>query len=188
MDTIYRDTPPPPSNNRESTHPFRDRGLALPKRKRRQNNRRRHRHRLRPLKKYRGSGYVKLSPPIVPPPPDTPSSTASPKYHAKSTKSITCVCLFVFGQHKLEQLKFDSSTDVDPDMDSTEIVTLCDSSTTEVDSNMDSAPPPIASKYENVVKRLDRAYDDFLADVASMSIDDIFYLDFTPLSTFLVED
>ena len=51
-------------------------------------------------------------------------------------------------------------------MDSTEIVTLCDSSTTEVDSNMDSAPPPIASKYENVVKRLDRAYDDFLADVA----------------------
>ena len=57
-------------------------------------------------------------------------------------------------------------------MDSTEIVTLCDSSTTEVDSNMDSAPPPIASKYENVVKRLDRAYDDFLADVASMSIDE----------------
>lgn len=178
MDTIPDiDTPPPPSNNRESTHPFRDRGLTLPKRKRRQNNRRRHRRRLRPPKKYRGSGYVKPSPPIVPPPPDTPqddatstsSSTASPKYHVKSAKSVTCMPLCIWAAQtraaEIVMLCEDSSTDVDSDMDSTEIVTLCDSSTTEVDPNMDSTPPPIASKYENVVKQLDRAYDDFLAVV-----------------------
>ena len=150
MDTIPDiDTPPPPSNNRESTHPFRDRGLALPKRKRRQNNRRRRRRRLRPPPKYRGSGYVKPSPPIVPPPTDTPqdndanstsSSTASPKYHAKSAKSITCMPLCIWAAQtraaEIVMLCDDSSTtDVDPsDMDSTELIILCDdSSTTEVD-------------------------------------------------------
>jgi len=173
MDTIPDiDTPPPPSNNRESTHPFRDRGLALPKRKRRQNN---HRRRLRPPKKYRGSGYVKPSPPIVPPPTDTPqendatstsSSTASPKYHAKSAKSITCMplCLWAAQTRAAEivMLCDDSSTDVDPDMDSTEIVMLCDDL---IDPNMDSStPPPIASpQFETWLKH---SKDDFMATLA----------------------
>ena len=56
-------------------------------------------------------------------------------------------------------------------MDSTEIVMLGDDSpTTEVDPNMDSTPPPIASpQFETWLKH---SRDDFRAKLASMSKDD----------------
>jgi hypothetical protein len=176
-------TPPPPSNNRRSAHPFRDRGLALPRRKRRQRNRRpRNRpSRNRPPKKYRERSIEPSS--SIPPPTVTTqdtdatsslSSTASrclsvpstdeispPQYHVKSSKGIVhCMpmCLWA-AQSSAAMIKFDLTRPPAP-VTSVPPPKAADPSATTPAATVTSLP--VTNSYEREYKEMKKKYKAFL--------------------------
>ena len=172
-------TPPPPSNNRRSAHPFRDRGLALPRRKRRQRNRRpRNRpSRNRPPRKYRERSIEPSS--SIPPPTVTTqdtdatsslSSTASrclsvpstdeispPQYHVKSSKGIVhCMPMcFWAAQSSAAMIKFDLTRTPAP------VTSVPPSKAVHTTATTPAAPVtslPVTNSYERKYKELKKKY------------------------------